>query len=113
MNSNTAAGKFNQLKGKAKQSVGEALGNLKLANSGTFDQVKGAAQEAWGNAEDAVHAVADEAHACCTEKHTEVKQHAEDSAHNMREKITASVQSAKAAVAAKAEAIQREHKRSA
>ena len=63
MNRDTVEGKFDQLKGKAKQSIGEALGNDKLANSGTVDQVKGAAKEVWGNAKDTFHAVAGEAHA--------------------------------------------------
>ena len=42
MNRDIAAGKFDQVKGKVKQSVGEAVGNDRLANSGTVDQVKGA-----------------------------------------------------------------------
>lgn len=44
MNRETVEGKFDQLKGKAKQSVGEAVGNSKLANSGAIDQVKGAGE---------------------------------------------------------------------
>ena len=40
MNRDTAEGKFDQVKGKMKQSVGEAFGNDKLANSGAADQVK-------------------------------------------------------------------------
>jgi uncharacterized protein YjbJ (UPF0337 family) len=109
MNSDTAAGKFDQLKGKAKQSVGEALGNQRLANSGAVDQVKGAVKEAWGNAKDAVHAVAGEAHSCCNTKHSEAKQNAADIAHDVREKITSTAQNVKNAVSDKAEAIQREH----
>jgi uncharacterized protein YjbJ (UPF0337 family) len=109
MNRDTAAGKFDQLKGKAKQSVGEALGNQKLANSGAADQVKGAVKETWGNAKDAVHAVAGQAHACCDTHHTEAKQNAADRAHDVREKITSTAQNVKNAVSAKAEAIQREH----
>jgi uncharacterized protein YjbJ (UPF0337 family) len=113
MNRDTAEGKFDQLKGKAKQSIGEALGNDKLANSGTVDQVKGAAKEAWGNAKDTFHAVTGEAHACCAEKHGEAKQQAADTAHDVREKITSTAQNVKNAVSAKAEAIQREHKHTA
>ena len=113
MNRDTAEGKFDQLKGKAKQSIGEALGNDKLANSGAVDQVKGAAKEVWGNAKDTFHAVADDAHACCTAKHGEAKQQAADTAHDVREKITSTAQNVKNAVSAKAEAIQREHKHTA
>ncbi len=110
MNRDTATGKFNQLKGKAKQSVGEALGDEKLANSGTVDQVKGAVQESWGNAKDAVHAIADDAHSCCTTKQNEARQNLAGSAHDVRERIAATVQKAKSAVAAKAEVVQRGHK---
>jgi len=113
MNRDTAAGKFDQLKGKAKQAVGEALGNDKLANSGAVDQVKGSVKEAWGNAKDAVHAVVGEAHACCATKHSEAKQDAADAAHDVRERITSTAQNVKNAVSEKAEAIQHEHKRTA
>ena len=113
MNRDTAAGKFDQLKGKAKQSVGEALGNDKLANSGTADQVKGAVKEAWGNTKDAVHAIADQAPACCATQHTEAAQTAADPAHDVRERITSTAQNVKDAVSASAEDIQRDHNRSA
>jgi uncharacterized protein YjbJ (UPF0337 family) len=113
MNHDTAAGKFDQLKGKAKQSVGEALGNQRLANSGAADQVKGAVKEAWGNVKDAVHAVAGEAHACCATHNTEAKQNTADRAHDVRERITSTAQNVKNAVSAKAEAIQRDHNRTA
>lgn len=109
MNSDTAAGKFDQLKGKAKQSVGEALGNQRLANSGAADQVKGAVREAWGNVKDAAHALADEAHACCSTQHTEAVQNAADTAHDVRERITSTAQNVKNAVNAKSEDIQCEH----
>jgi len=109
MNRDTVEGKFDQVKGKAKQSIGEAIGNDKLANSGTVDQVKGAAKEVWGNAKDTFHAVAGEAHACCSTQHNEAKQQAADTAHDVREKITSTAQNVKNAVSAKADAIQREH----
>ena len=48
----------------------------KLANSGTADQVKGAAREAWGNIKDAAGAVSDDAHAHADAK-AEAQQHAE------------------------------------
>ncbi len=109
MNRDTAAGKFDQIKGKAKQSVGEALGNQKLANSGAADQVKGTVKEAWGNAKDAVHAVAEHAHACCATEHNEAKQNATDTAHNLRERIVSTAQNVKNAVNAKTDQFQREH----
>ena len=102
MNRDTAEGKFDQLKGKAKQSVGEALGNQGLANSGAADQVKGAAKESWGNAKDAVHAVADDARAHRSER-------VGDKAHDVRDGIVSGAQNAKNAVNAKADEIKREH----
>ena len=65
MNRDIAEGKIDQLKGKAKQSVGEAIGNSNLANSGAADQVaKGAAKEALGaTPRNAAKAVSDNARA--------------------------------------------------
>jgi len=54
MNTEQASGKFDQVKGKIKQGVGEAIGNQKLANEGVVDQVKGSAKEIYGNVKDAV-----------------------------------------------------------
>jgi uncharacterized protein YjbJ (UPF0337 family) len=102
MNRDTTEGKFDQVKGKVKQSVGEAVGNNKLANSGAADQVKGAAKEAWGNAKDAAKAVSDDAHA-----------HAASHGHDVREKITSTAQNVKNATNEKAEEIKAEHRRSA
>jgi uncharacterized protein YjbJ (UPF0337 family) len=102
MNRDTTEGKFDQMKGKVKQSVGEAVGNQRLGNSGAVDQVKGAAKEAWGNTKDAAKSVADDAHA-----------HAESHSHDVRAKITSTAQNAKNAIGEKARAIKNEHKRSA
>ncbi len=60
MNTEKIEGKFDQVAGKIKQSVGEAVGNQKLANSGVADQVKGAAKETWGNAKDTAAVVNDD-----------------------------------------------------
>ena len=54
MNTDQVSGKFDQVKGKVKQGVGEAVGNQKLANEGVVDQVKGSAKEVYGNVKDAV-----------------------------------------------------------
>jgi uncharacterized protein YjbJ (UPF0337 family) len=102
MNTNTTEGKFDQIKGKVKQSAGEAFGNQKLANSGTADRVKGSVKEAWGNAQDAVKSVADDAHA-----------HAEAHGHDVRSKIASTAQNVKDSINAKADHIKAEHKRSA
>ena len=102
MNKNTTEGKFDQLKGKVKQSVGETVGNEKLANSGTADQVKGAAKEAFGNTQDAAKAVAADAHV-----------HAEEHGHDIRSKIASTAQNVKDSISAKADKVKAEHKRSA
>jgi uncharacterized protein YjbJ (UPF0337 family) len=59
MDKDQVAGKFDQTIGKAKEKVGEAVGNQKLANQGVADQVKGAAKETWGNAKDAARTAHD------------------------------------------------------
>jgi uncharacterized protein YjbJ (UPF0337 family) len=102
MNRDTTEGKFDQFKGNVKQSVGEAVGNDKLANAGVADQVKGAAKEAWGNAKDAAQSVANDNHA-----------HAEAHGHDVREKITSTAQNVKNATNEKAAEIKAEHRRSA
>jgi uncharacterized protein YjbJ (UPF0337 family) len=61
MNTEKVEGKFDQVVGKMKQGVGEAVGNDRLANSGVADQVKGAAKETWGNAKDTAKVVHDDA----------------------------------------------------
>jgi uncharacterized protein YjbJ (UPF0337 family) len=102
MNRDTTEGKFDQIKGKVKQSVGETIGNEKLANSGAADQVKGAAKEAWGDTKDAARSVSDNAHA-----------HAESHGHDIRAKITSTAQNAKNAVSDKAEQVKNDFKRTA
>ncbi len=102
MNRETVEGKFDQLKGKAKQSVGEAVGNSKLANSGAVDQVKGAGKEAWGNAKDAAGAVADDAHA-----------RSEKTGRDVRERMTSTAQNMKDVVNEKAADVKERHRRSA
>ena len=59
MDKDRVSGKFDQAAGKAKEKVGNAVGNDKLANQGVADQVKGAAKETWGNAKDAVRTTHD------------------------------------------------------
>ncbi len=53
MDKDRVSGKFDQAVGKVKQTVGEAVGNSKLANEGVADQVKGSAKDTWGNVKDA------------------------------------------------------------
>jgi uncharacterized protein YjbJ (UPF0337 family) len=66
MDKDQVAGKFDQGIGKAKEKLGEAVGNQKLANQGVADQVKGAAKETLGNVKDAARTTHDR-HAAETE----------------------------------------------
>jgi uncharacterized protein YjbJ (UPF0337 family) len=59
MDKDQVSGKFDQTIGKAKEKLGDAVGNEKLANQGVADQVKGAAKETWGNAKDAARTTHD------------------------------------------------------
>ncbi len=95
MNTDTIAGKFDQLKGEAKQSIGEATNNDRLANSGTFDQVKGAAKEAWGSTKDAAHDVAADAKVRTDETRLHDRAAGEDTAHSIRETVASAAQSVK------------------
>jgi uncharacterized protein YjbJ (UPF0337 family) len=82
MNKDQVTGKVEQVAGRAKQSVGEALGNQKLANQGVAEQVKGAAKETWGNAKDAA--------AVTTDRHQKEAEHQADNARaDVREKVEA------------------------
>jgi uncharacterized protein YjbJ (UPF0337 family) len=72
----TVKGKFNEAVGSVKQTVGEAIGNEKLANEGAADQVKGQGQQAWGSVKEG---------AADLKAQHEAKGHAE--AHDVREKV--------------------------
>jgi uncharacterized protein YjbJ (UPF0337 family) len=80
MDKDQVAGKFDQTVGKAKEKLGETVGNQKLANQGVADQIKGAAKETWGNAKDAARTTHDR-HVAETE----------DSASVDRESVTGKV----------------------
>src|SRR5882757_4712286 len=80
MNKDRVTGKAEQLAGRVKQGVGEAVGNQKLANQGVADQVKGAAKETWGNAKDAAGVTADR-------HQTEAELRANDARAGVRQKV--------------------------
>ena len=94
MNKDKAAGKYDQVAGKVKQSVGEAVGNNHLANKGAAQQVKGHAKEAWGDVEDTASDLAaqhnddrDDAKARPTAPGHDVRQSVTSTAQNVKEKI--------------------------
>ncbi len=109
MNRETVSGKFDQVTGKIKQSVGEATDNQRLANSGVADQIKGAAKETWGHAKDAAGAVADsnrrEAHA----EGENIRVHSESKASEVRENIADAAHNAKETLVEKFDSIKRKH----
>jgi uncharacterized protein YjbJ (UPF0337 family) len=98
VNKDQVGGKVEQIVGKVKQSVGEALGNDKLANQGVVGQAKGAAKETWGNAKDAAKEMRQSRQNVATDK-----------AHERRNKISQSVQDAKDKASEKIEGFKERH----
>ena len=111
MNSEQVTGKFDQVAGKIKQAVGEAVGNQKLANSGTVDQVKGAAKETWGNTKDTAQTVRDDHDASAHAENDRLTDRAETSAHNTRESIVAAAERTRDSVAEKLDNVKRDNDR--
>jgi uncharacterized protein YjbJ (UPF0337 family) len=109
MNTDKAEGKFDQVAGKIKQRVGEAVGNQKLANAGAAEQIKGSAKETWGHAKDAANAVHDDSQARAHVEGEGFKARAEEKAHEAREKITSTAQNVKDKVNQKLDGIKSKH----
>jgi uncharacterized protein YjbJ (UPF0337 family) len=110
MNTEKVEGKFDQVAGKIKQGVGEAIGNQKLANAGAAEQIKGVAKETWGNAKDTADVVHEDNRAKARAEGEDLKYRAEDSAHNLREKITNTAQNIKEKVNEKLDDMKRDHR---
>jgi uncharacterized protein YjbJ (UPF0337 family) len=111
MNTEKVEGKFDQVAGKVKQGVGEAVGNQKLANAGAAEQIKGVAKETWGNAKDTADVVRDDKRSQAAAKGEDMKYRAENAAHNVREKVTDTAHNIKDKVDEKLDNIKREHQR--
>ena len=110
MNTEKVEGKFDQVAGKIKQGVGEAVGNQKLANAGAAEQVKGAAKETWGKAKDTAEVVREDQRSKASAKGKDLKYRAEDKAHSAREKFTTTAQNIKNKVSEKLDHIKSEHR---
>jgi uncharacterized protein YjbJ (UPF0337 family) len=110
MNTEKVEGKFDQVAGKIKQRVGEAIGNEKLANAGVAEQIKGTAKETWGHAKDAANAVNDDTRARTRVEGESLKARTEEKAHDVREKITSTAQNVKNKVNEKLDNVKREHR---
>jgi uncharacterized protein YjbJ (UPF0337 family) len=52
-----AEGKWDQVKGKVKEGVGDATDNPNLEDEGEKDQAKGKAKQAWGDAKNTTEKV--------------------------------------------------------
>jgi len=109
MNIDKAEGKFDQVAGKVKQRVGEAIGNQKMANAGAAEQIKGAAKETWGHAKDAANAVNEDNQTKARVEGESLKALAEEKAHDVREKITSTAKNVRSSVNEKLDNIKREH----
>ena len=110
MNTEKVEGKFDQVAGKIKQGVGEAIGNQKLANAGAAEQIKGVAKETWGNAKDTANVVREDNRARASAEGEDLKYRAEDSAHNVREKVTDTAQNIKNKVNEKLDNMKRDRR---
>ena len=95
MNQENVSGKFDQVAGKFKQGLGEAIGNEKLANEGAAQEIKGHAKEAWGNVKDTAKDLGNSAHAKTDAHIEEAKLDAHRSGDNLRDKVTSAAEHAK------------------
>ncbi len=97
MNESNATGVLNQTKGKIKEAIGNATGNERLANSGAADQVKGHAQEVWGNLKDTAADLHDSARAKAAEydRESDARAEAHETDASFRDKVTAGAEHVK------------------
>ena len=63
MNKSHVTGGMDKAVGKAKEVIGNAIHNQKLANEGAAQQVRGEAKETWGNVKDSASEIKKTAHA--------------------------------------------------
>src|SRR5260370_17461417 len=87
MKAEKGEGKFDQVAGKIKQAVGEAVGSQKLANAGAAEQIKGAAKETWGKAKDTADAVREDNRSKASAKGEDLKHRAEHAPHIVRARV--------------------------
>jgi uncharacterized protein YjbJ (UPF0337 family) len=110
MNTEKVEGKFDQVAGKIKQGIGEAVGNQKLANAGAAEQIKGAAKETWGKAKETADVVHEDNQSKASAEGENLKHRAEETARNVREKVTTTAQNLKEKVNEKLNHIKSEHR---
>ena len=110
MNTEKIEGKFDQVAGKIKQGIGEAVGSQKLANAGAAEQIKGAAKETWGKAKNTADVVREDNRSRAGAEGENLKYRAENAAHDVREKVTTTAQNIKNKVNEKLDNMKREHR---
>lgn len=94
MNDSTAAGVFNEAKGKLKQAFGETFNDQSVANDGAADEVKGHAQQTWGSVRDTAHDLTSQQPApVAVPAHRD-----ETSGHDMRTSVTDAAANAKRSI---------------
>jgi uncharacterized protein YjbJ (UPF0337 family) len=87
MNKEQVSGKFDQVTGKVKETVGEAVGNDRLANQGVADQVKGAAKETWGKVKEVAKDNSDAQRREAEHSGTDTRQNISQKVQNVKERI--------------------------
>ena len=60
MDRDKVKGKIDDIKGRIKRQAGEWTGDRQLQDEGTGDQIKGKAQNAWGNVKEGARNMADD-----------------------------------------------------
>ncbi len=88
-------GKYDEVAGKVKQSVGEATHNSKIANEGTAQQVKGQAEQAWGSVKSAANDTAAEARVRANESRAIHENEMNTRAHDVRKSVASTAQNVK------------------
>lgn len=91
----TMKGKFDEVSGKVKQTVGEATGNDSMANRGTAQQVKGHAEQAWGSVKEAAHDAGERSQADYAERRGP---QSETTAHDVRESVASTARNVKESI---------------
>jgi uncharacterized protein YjbJ (UPF0337 family) len=92
---NKIKGKFDEVAGKVKQSIGEATHNDKIANEGAAQQVKGQAEQVWGSVKAAASNTAADVRGRAKEASVSHGTGVGHKAHDIREKITSTAQNVK------------------
>lgn len=83
----TVKGKLNEAAGSIKQSIGEAVGNEKLANQGAADKMKGHAQEAWGSVKEGAADLKTQHEAEASAEKHDAREKMTSTSANVRDKI--------------------------